>query len=129
MQVFAPGPDPRLGGWKDLACIVAIERSGRRGDKAFQERHFYISSQNLEAERFAELVRGHWQIENALHWPKDVVLKEDACTSRSGEAAQNLAFLRNCVVTLYRMHGFRSLTRALRLLANDFYALFGFLLE
>lgn len=129
VQVFAPSADPRFSGWKDLACIMVVERSGRRGRKAYQERHFYISSQNLPAERLAGIVRGHWQIENALHWPKDVVLKEDACTSRSGEAAQNLALLRNWVVNLYRLHGFRSLTRALRLWANDFRVLFGFLCE
>jgi predicted transposase YbfD/YdcC len=81
----------------------------------------------MPAQQAAEVVRGHWQIENGLHWAKDVVLKEDACTTRAGQAARNLALLRNWAITIFRLHGLRSITHALRRFAHDIEALFNLL--
>jgi len=98
---------------------VCVERNGTRGGKAFDERHYYISSETASAETFASVVRSHWQVENNLHWVKDVVLGEDACQTRAGDAPQNLALLRTWAVTLFRLHGYRSISRALRRFAHD----------
>jgi predicted transposase YbfD/YdcC len=73
------------------------------------------------------VVRGHWQIENGLHWVKDARMKEDACATRAGKAPQNLALLRNIALTLYRRKGFRSLTAAFRSFAHDIHSLLSFL--
>lgn len=80
---------------------------------------FYISSCLMEAQAIAEVIRGHWQIENSLHWVKDAILKEDACTTRTGNAPQNLALLRSLAVTLFRLAGHRSVKHALRRFAHD----------
>ncbi len=59
-----------------------------------------LSPQQADAERLQQLVCGHWEIENRLHWVRDVTLGEDACGVRSGEAPQVLAALRNAAVHL-----------------------------
>lgn len=60
------------------------------------------------------LVRGHWGIENRLHYVRDVTLGEDASQVRSGAAPQVLAALRNTVVALLRLHGWTNIAAALR---------------
>jgi predicted transposase YbfD/YdcC len=59
-----------------------------------------LSAAKADAGRLLELVRGHWQIENELHWVRDVTLGEDGCRVRKGSAPQVLAALRNAVVHL-----------------------------
>lgn len=61
-----------------------------------------------------QAVRRHWAIENRLHWPRDVVLGEDACRVRTGHAPQVLAALRNCVVGLLRTWQVPNLAAAVR---------------
>jgi len=56
-----------------------------------QEQRFYLSSLPANARNFARAARGHWGIENSLHWCLDVCFGEDAC----GYAAENLAILRH----------------------------------
>jgi Transposase DDE domain len=53
-----------------------------------------------DAGRLLELVRGHWRIENCLHYVRDVTLGEDACRVRSGNAPQVLAAMRNAAIHL-----------------------------
>jgi hypothetical protein len=57
---------------------------------------------HLIAVRFGRAVRGHWSIENPLHWSLDVTLHEDACRVRQGEAAENFAVLRPIALSLLR---------------------------
>jgi hypothetical protein len=58
--------------------------------------------------------RGHWSIENRLHWSRDVVMAEDASQVRSGHAPQALAALRNTVISLVHCLGHASLSAARR---------------
>ena len=50
----------------------------------------------------ARAIRGHWGIENSLHWVLDVALREDDCRVRTGHAATNLATLRHMALNLLR---------------------------
>ncbi len=59
-----------------------------------------LSAEAADAGRLLALVRDHWQIENGLHYVRDVTLGEDACRVRTGAAPQVLAALRNAVVHL-----------------------------
>ena len=52
------------------------------------ESHYYLSSLDWSASQFAEVIRGHWLIENRLHWVKDVTLNEDNCIHRGGATQQ-----------------------------------------
>jgi hypothetical protein len=61
-----------------------------------------------------ELSRGHWSIENRLHWVRDVTFDEDRCRIRKGAGAQVMASLRNLAISLLRIAGARYIPPALR---------------
>ncbi|WP_442942277.1 hypothetical protein [Nostoc sp.] len=71
------------------------------------------------AKEFTCGIRGHWSIENCLHWVKDVVLKEDDSTIRLGNAPANLSILRAIALNILRRNGHTSITIAQRFLSND----------
>jgi predicted transposase YbfD/YdcC len=113
--------------WAGARHIIAFERTGRRwqGKKSrrrlikFHDHHYYLSSLNWSASQFSDAIRGHWLIENRLHWVKDVTLNEDNCIHRGGNAPANWAMLRQFLVSLARMNGTNTLPQALRLMANQ----------
>jgi predicted transposase YbfD/YdcC len=119
VRVFAAPSEAPFSDWCDLACVVSVHRCGTRRGKPYAEHMFYISSRLMQADACAEVIRGHWQVENGLHWVKDAILKEDACSTNTGHAPQNLALLRSLTVTLFRKHGHRSIKNALRRFAHD----------
>lgn len=81
--------------WKGLSTLVRIEAVREKSGKTTRETRYYISDENPErAAYFYSLVRGHWSIENQLHWHLDITFKEDACRARAGYASQNLSVLR-----------------------------------
>ncbi|MEG4505943.1 hypothetical protein QUA81_15120 [Microcoleus sp. F6_B4] len=69
--------------------------------------------------QFSDAIRGHWLIENRLHWVKNVTLNEDNCIHSGSNAPANWAMIRQFLVSLARMLGTRSLPSALRLMANQ----------
>lgn len=83
-----------LGKWKGVETLVRIESHRSIDGKACSQTRFYISSETNTPEFYNASVRGHWSIENHLHWHLDVTFREDACRSRSGYAPQNLNILR-----------------------------------
>jgi len=116
-----------LPAWAGVKRIIAITRTGRRweGKKSrrrlvyFHETHYYLSSKDWSASQFASAIRGHWLIENRLHWVKDVTLNEDNCIHRGGNAPANWAMVRQFLVSLARMLGTNTLPEALRFMANQ----------
>lgn len=90
--------------WAGLKTFgVAIRVSTINGKETIESR-FYISSLTRNARRFARLVRGHWGIENNLHWCLDMTFREDECRTRSPRLADNLAWLRRLALTLLKQH-------------------------
>ncbi len=81
-------------GWTGIKSLIRVERVGTRGRKQYHEVVCYISSLIRTAQEFACGIRGHWSIENCLHWVKDVVLDEDDSTIRLGNAPANLSVIR-----------------------------------
>jgi predicted transposase YbfD/YdcC len=74
------------------------------GDKSSLEHRIYISSlPGSDAEGLGTIVRGHWSIENRLHWLLDVILREDQGRIRKGSAPEAAAILRHIVLNLLRM--------------------------
>ena len=81
--------------WKDLQYLVRIQASRQTSKGSSQETRYYLSNaQEGSASYFNKLVRGHWGIENHLHWHLDVTFQEDACRARTHNAPQNLNILR-----------------------------------
>lgn len=67
------------------------------------ERRYFISSvAGTDAGRLAAAVRGHWSVENRLHWSLDVSFREDDCRVRVGHAAENFSRLRRVALNLLR---------------------------
>ena len=86
-----------------------------RGQTHTEVRSFVTSlGAEVGAARLLALARGHWSIENRLHYVRDVSLGEDASRIRSGTAPQVLAALRNVVLTLLRAAGVPNVAEGLR---------------
>jgi predicted transposase YbfD/YdcC len=79
-----------------------------------------LAAHQLDLTTLLHRWRGHWGIENRLHWVKDVVLKEDASRVRSGQAPLILATLRNTLVSCLRALGFDSISEGRRHFALNF---------
>ena len=90
---------PRL---PKLTTIAMVESRIERGDKIATERRSFISSRALSADAFAQAVRGHWTIENKLHWVLDVTFREDLSRLRTGHGAKNMAVVRHFALNLVR---------------------------
>ena len=72
-----------------------------------------------DARRIGELVRGHWEIENRLHWVRDVTFDEDRSQVRTGSGPRALASLRNFAISCLRLAGCTNVAQGLRHLARD----------
>ncbi len=73
-----------------------------------------LSPDRADAADLLRLVRGHWSIENRLHWVRDVTFDEDRCRIRKGYGAQVMASIRNVAISLLRLAGARYIPPALR---------------
>lgn len=84
--------------WPSLKSVVRIKTQNQRQGTNIR---YYISSiENLSATQAAALARGHWSIENQLHWQLDVSLKEDSKRNRKDFSAQNLSLLRKILLNV-----------------------------
>lgn len=81
---------------------------------AYRQVAFYISSLVNSAADFAKGIRGHWGIENRLHWVKDVIFDEDHSSIRMGNAPANLSVMRTIALNLLRRYGYSSITSGQR---------------
>lgn len=90
--------------WRGLKTIGQVVSITERDGKETSEVRYYLSSLGPGVKRFSEAVRGHWAIENSLHWVLDVTFREDESRSRDRRLAENLAALRRLAVGLLKQH-------------------------
>lgn len=89
--------------WVGLKSIIMVEsRREVMGMEPSVERRYFISSLEANAHQAIKAVRGHWKVENQLHWCLDVGFREDACRIRAGHSAENLAVLRHIALNLLK---------------------------
>jgi predicted transposase YbfD/YdcC len=88
--------------WAGLKAIGMSITDAMRDGKNGCEARYYILSRYLSARQFAEVVRGHWGIENNLHWQLDVTFGEDQSRTRLGHADANLSVLRRAALGLLK---------------------------
>ena len=91
--------------WPGLAAIGKVVRVRETPDKTTTETAYYLLSTALSPERFNEVVRQHWGVENRLHWRLDVVMNEDQDRTRLGNGPHNLAVLRHMVLNAIQKEG------------------------
>jgi predicted transposase YbfD/YdcC len=91
-----------LSDWANLRTIVMVKRERRLGIKVEIEVKYYISSLLSSAQHILSVIRGHWGIENQLHWVLDIAFREDECRLRKGNGAQNFAVLRHIALNLLK---------------------------
>jgi predicted transposase YbfD/YdcC len=110
----------RLNGyldWPGLRQVCVLERTRRVNGEESTETAFAVTSlrpSRARAGRLLELARAHWDVENRLHYVRDVSLGEDACRVRTGSAPEVLSGLRNAAIRLIRAAGLTNLAAALR---------------
>lgn len=92
--------------WSGLQAVGKVRREVQRSNDGppTVEEHYFLCSFGTDVKRFAQLVRGHWSIENRCHWVLDVTFREDHCQVRDRNAAHNLSILRELVMKVLRAH-------------------------
>lgn len=88
--------------WKELRSVVMVESERSVGDKTSFERRYYLSSLAPDAALLGERIRGHWGIENQLHWVLDMAFDEDRSRIRRGHGPDNFALLRKIALILLK---------------------------
>jgi len=112
--------------WTGISRIVHVHRYGWRHEKGdFDKHHYFIFSRAIDDAKFvAGGIRGHWGIENKIHYVKDVIQNEDNSNIKGGYAIENLSLLKNATINVYRLNGFQSIKKAQITFANKINELF-----
>jgi predicted transposase YbfD/YdcC len=106
-------------GWTDVRAVALVCRERRvKGARNASTAHYYITSLRCGAKKLAGYIRGHWGIENGLHWCLDVSFREDESRTRSGHAAANLGMLRRVALSLLKHAGTKGSIRTRRMKAG-----------
>jgi predicted transposase YbfD/YdcC len=88
--------------WEGLKSVGMVESVREVDGKTTVERRYYLASLPLGIGTLARAVRGHWGVENKVHWIMDVCFREDQSRARTGYAAENLATLRRLALNLLK---------------------------
>jgi predicted transposase YbfD/YdcC len=94
---------PGGAAWASLGSLVCVEATRQTKEGVTTEQRYYISSiEKLDAARMLQRVRGHWGIENRVHWCLDVTFGEDQRRLRRGHAAENFSRLSRIALNLLK---------------------------
>lgn len=100
-----------------MGQVCRLERIVKRDGEETREVEYAITSAGPEWADAGGLLgwwRGHWQIENRVHWVRDVTLGEDASRIRTASAPEVMAGLRNAAISFVRLSGASNVAEALR---------------
>jgi len=90
--------------WQGIQTIIEVTRKRITKDKEQGETLYYISSLSPDVVQISDAIRGHWEVENKVHWVLDVTFKEDDCRIRKENGAENVGIIRRFVLNLSRLH-------------------------
>lgn len=108
--------------WPGVAQVFRLERTWQERGVQKRALHYGIVSlppSAADARRLLALRRGHWSIENQLHYPKDVSMGEDRSLVHTGQGPTILAMLRDSALSLIRLSGYRAIASRLRALGDN----------
>ena len=109
--------------WADLQSIGMVESERQIGAQMSRKTRYFISSRAANVRQFATRVRGHWQIENQLHWRLDVIMDEDDAHIRVNHGPENMSVLRHMAINLLKQEPSKLSLQSKRLRAactNDY---------
>jgi predicted transposase YbfD/YdcC len=105
-------------GWPDVAAVVVVTRERTvGGGEPVEALHYYLTSRRGTAAAMAAFIRGHWGVENQLHWCLDMTFGEDANRTRDANAGANLGALRRVAASLLQQDASRGSVPTKRLAA------------
>jgi predicted transposase YbfD/YdcC len=110
-----PRPKGLPAGWEDVRSVVVVAREREAKGRNVSTCHFYITSLRYSAKRMARYVRGHWGVENGLHWCLDLSFGEDGNRTRDTNAGANLGVVRRVAASLLKQDTGRGSIKAKRL--------------
>lgn len=88
--------------WPGLKAVVMVESRREIDDKIERETRLYITSLLLLAAQLGPIIRGHWAVENSLHWVMDMVFRDDECRVRTNHAPANFTTIKHMALNLLR---------------------------
>lgn len=106
VSVFDASGSHKASEWKNLQSVIRVNRTRAE----MQKSAYFIADLKLQAEEFHKGIRGHWGIENRLHWVKDVIHKEDVNRIKNEHAPLNRAVLSTMAINIHRKNGHESIT-------------------
>jgi len=102
------------------AQVAQLRRTvTKKGRKTVEVVYLITSDRDADPAALAAWVRGHWEIENRLHWVRDVTYQEDRSLVRTGNAPRVMASLRSLAISLLRLAGQTNIAAANRHHARD----------
>jgi predicted transposase YbfD/YdcC len=104
LQLPAPKELPGFMLWRGLKSIGLVTSYCLRDGEETVEARYSISSLEVDVERFARSVRGHWGIENGCHWSLDMTFREDESRLREQRLRENFAWLNRFALSLLKQH-------------------------
>ena len=111
---------PFWTGFAGAAQVAQVRRTvTEKGEKTVEFVCLVTSDRQADPATLAAWVRGHWEIENKLHWVRDVTYQEDKSLVRTGNAPRVMASLRSLAISLLRLDGHSNIAAANRCRARD----------
>ena len=111
---------PAWIGFEGAAQVAQLRRTvTKKGKKTVEVVYLITSDRSAGPETLAAWVRGHWHIENKLHWVRDVTYQEDKSLVRTGNAPRVMASLRSLAISILRLDGHVNIAAANRHHARD----------
>lgn len=107
------------GSWVGACEIIKVIRERTENGETTIKTWYYISSLKASAKEYARGIRGHWLIENRLHWVKDVTMNEDHGTIKSCQAAPIISIISTMVLNIIRKQGRNDCKNFMGLIAHN----------
>lgn len=104
--------------WPGLKSVIMCGCERTSNGQTTSEVRYYIGSRKMGVRGYAKALRGHWSIENNLHWQLDVSFGEDASRIQERNGAANFALLRKLALSLLKQHPWKDSIARKRKLAS-----------
>lgn len=107
-------PQGLPNGWPDVGAVVVVGRERAVKGKNASTCHYYLTSLCVGAAELGGYVRGHWGVENGLHWCLDITFREDENRTRDTNAGANLGVIRRVATSLLKQDSGKGSIKAKR---------------